>query len=112
MSNGAFRFLLLSIGTPMLLWIVMSSIERGATELLGVGKSQAVTIDHWRSYGGRGSCAGPSVKEEAPLSASICLDPKVWEDRLPEGSKLMVTGPSTLLGMVIRHVSLPEATTL
>jgi hypothetical protein len=74
------------------------------TAAFGHPSRQIVTVEKWR-FPSRWSCAGPDVAE-APFLSTICLDYKN-EQIAPVGSKLILHGAATDLGLNVEMVAVP-----
>jgi hypothetical protein len=74
------------------------------TAAFGHPSRQIVTVEKWR-FPSRWSCAGPDIAE-APFLSTICLDYKN-EQIAPVGSKLILRGAATNLGLNVETVAVP-----
>ena len=74
------------------------------TAAFGHPSHQIVTVEKWR-FPSRWSCAGPDIAE-APFLSTICLDYKN-EQIVPVGSKLILRGAATDLGLNVETVAVP-----
>jgi hypothetical protein len=96
-----------SAGTcAILLWSAFFGPAWAYSALLGLSTERAVTVDHWRQT--VKICGSPDVRE-ASFTAPICLD-NSWLTKLPPGATFYVSGPSTALGMDVRHITLLPTT--
>lgn len=75
------------------------------TSAVGIPGTRIVTVESWRFHS-RYQCSGPDIYEAEWLS-TICLR---YSDsgKAPPGSKLLLSGASTSLGIVAEHVSALE----
>jgi hypothetical protein len=72
------------------------------TSAIGIPGTRIVTVESWRFHS-RYQCSGPDIYEAEWLS-TICL--RYSESaKAPAGSKLLLSGASTSLGIVAEHVS-------
>lgn len=74
------------------------------TEIFGRSADELVTVTGWRNGSPR-VCEGPYLAE-APFIPSICLD-ESWKSKLPDGTKLGVSGKTSPMGLDASQVHLP-----
>lgn len=104
MKDPALRSIGMALGAAMFFSTASQGIGWTSAALFGTRVDQVVTVSGWR-YGGKVSCEGPELVE-APVIASLCLGDG-WREKLPPGTRLIVSGRETPLGMDVDSERLP-----
>ena len=101
------RSLATAFGLGCFLAIAASGVDWSYTAVFGTVGDRTVTVTSWRS-GGYRVCRGPNFAR-APFTSSVCLDGS-WAAKLPPGSRLILMGRQTALGINTERVRLAPQT--
>jgi len=107
MKDPFLRSLVCAVASGSMFAVASTGVDWSYTAVFGTVSDRTVTVTSWRS-GGYRVCRGPNFAE-APLTSSVCLDAS-WKASLSPGTRLILMGRQTALGINTERVRLAPQT--